>query len=48
MYTNGFSTIEERQPLMDIVGDGLSILWIVQAWLNGSRLDEEEIQIDEK
>ena len=50
VYTNVFSTIEERQPLMDIVGDGLLEAEVIvpSTWLKWLKTGHEvEIQIDE-
>ena len=50
VYTSIFSTIQERQNLMDIVGDGLLEAEIIvpSAWLKWLKTDHNvEIQIDE-
>ena len=50
VYTNIFSTIEQRQPLMDIVGDGLLEAEVIvpSSWLKWLKTGHEvEIQIDE-
>ena len=50
VYTSVFSTIQERQPLMDIVGDGLLEAEVIvpSKWLKWLKNGHEvEIQIDE-
>ena len=50
VYTNVFTSIEQRQPLMDIVGDGLLEAEIIvrSVWLKWLKTGHDvEIQIDE-
>ncbi len=50
VYTSIFSTIQERQPLMDIVGDGLLEAEVIvpSTWLKWLKTGHEvEIKIDE-